>query len=168
MSCAKSECHDSLVFHLEIGIDRSRKMDKPRPYVTAALLCQNVLQEKDESLTLVRVADRLQYRVEGLPQGTKPMIAIQGLLSIKSGPVTGDHTITVVSEKPSGTRKQVHSLPVKLLGRDHGQNIVLNIALGIEEDGLYWFDVLFDEELLTRIPLMVIPLPEQIPQEPKI
>ena len=136
-------------------------MDKPRPYVTAALLCEKVLQEKDESLTLVRVTDKLQYRVEGLPQGIKPMIVIQGLLSIKSGPVTGDHTITIVSEKPSGDRKQVYTIPIKLFGKDQGHNIILNISLGLDQDGLYWTDVLFDEELLTRIPLMVTPLPPQ-------
>lgn len=88
-------------------------------------------------------------------------------MSLKSGPVTGEHRVTIVSEKPSGNRKEVYSLPVKLLGKDHGQNIILKIGLGIEEDGLYWFDVLFDEELLTRIPLMVIPTQEQTPQEPK-
>jgi uncharacterized protein DUF6941 len=144
-------------------------MDKPRPYVTAALLCEKILQEKDESLTLVRIADRLQYSLEGqgLPEGTKPMITMHGLLGIKSGPITGDHTLTLVSEKPSGHRKQVLSLPVKLLGKDHAQNVILNIGLGIDENGLYWFDVLFDEELLTRIPLMVTPLQKQTPQEQK-
>ena len=143
-------------------------MDKPRPYVTAALLCEKVLHEKDESLTLVRIVDKMQYRLEGigvaLPEGLKPMVNIQGLVSIKSGPVTGDHTIKVVAERPNGDRKEIVVFPVKFLGKDQGQNLVLNIGLGIEQDGLYWFDVVFDEEVLTRIPLMVIPLPEQAPK----
>ena len=41
-------------------------MDKPRPYVTAAMLCEKVIQEKDESITIVRIADTLQYSVEGV------------------------------------------------------------------------------------------------------
>ena len=52
-----------------------KQMDKPRPYVTAALLCEKVLQEKDESITLIRIIDRLQYRLQAigasLPAGAK-------------------------------------------------------------------------------------------------
>jgi hypothetical protein len=135
-------------------------MDKPRPYVTAALLCEKVLQEKDETLTLVRIADRVQYSVQGVPKDVKPMVAIQGLVAIKSGPVTGDHTIKIFAEKPNGERKQVHSMPLKLLGKDHGQNIILSIGIGVEADGIYWIDVVFDDELLTRVPLTITRLEE--------
>jgi hypothetical protein len=144
-------------------------METLRPYITAALLCEKVLIEKDESLTLVRIADRIQYRLEGrgLPEGVKPVIAVQGLISLKSGPVTGGHAIRIVGEKPNGDRKDVFSAPVTFLGKDQGQNVIMSIALGIDQDGLYWFDVLFDGELLTRIPLMVTPLGEQTPKDPK-
>lgn len=142
-------------------------MDKPRPYVTAALLCEKVLQEKDESLTLVRIADRLQYSVQGvgvaLPEGLKPVINIEGLVSIKSGPVTGDHTIDIFLQRPNGDRKAVATFAVKFLGQDHSQNLILKMGVGIQEDGLYWFDVFFDGEVLTKIPLMVTPAPAQEP-----
>ncbi len=137
--------------------------NQPKPYVTAALLCEKVLQEKDETLTLVRVADRIQYRIQGqgLPEGIRPAVNIQGLVSLKSGPVTGDHRIRIVTERPNGDRKEAVAFPVKFLGKDQGQNLILNLTLGVDQDGLYWFDVMFDEELVTRIPLMVIPLEEQ-------
>ena len=144
-------------------------MDKPRPYLTAALLCEKVLQEKDEGITIVRVIDKLQYRLQAigelpLPVGTKPIVAIEGFIGIKSGPITGDHTVKVVVERPNGDRKDVFTFPVKLLGKDQGQNIVMKMGLGIDMDGLFWFDVLFDDEVLTRIPLVVMPLPEPEPQ----
>ncbi|MBZ5680330.1 MAG: hypothetical protein LAO24_09515 [Acidobacteriia bacterium] len=146
-------------------------MDKPRPYVTAALLCEKVLVEKDETITLVRVADRIQYSVQGvgvgLPAGLKPIIKLHGLVAIKSGLVTGDHLIDIFIQRPSGDRKEVVTYPVKFLGQDHGQNLILNMGIGIDQDGLYWFDVLFDGELLTRIPLMVTPAQEQTPPEQK-
>lgn len=144
-------------------------MDKPRPYVTAALLCEKVIQEKDESITIVRIADRLQYRLEGqsLPAGVRPMVNIQGLVSIKSGPVTGDHEIKIFAERPSGERKEVMALPVKLLGNDQGQNIILNLGIGVDQDGLYWLEVMFDGEVLTRCPLMITPLPTGVQGAPK-
>jgi hypothetical protein len=146
-------------------------MDKPRPYVTAALLCETVLQEKDESLTLVRIADKIQYQLQGigvaLPQGVKPVVNIQGLVSVKAGPVIGDHVIKIVVERPDGDRKEAAVFPIKFLGKDQGQNMVLNIGLGIEQDGLYWFDVVFDEDVLTRIPLMITPILAQTLPEKK-
>jgi hypothetical protein len=152
-----------LFLHLGIVMDRSLDMDKPRPYVTAALLCEKVLQEKDESITLVRVIDRLQYQVQSvgtiLPAGIKPIVPLEGFVSIKSGPIIGDHTIKVVVERPNGERKDALTFPVKFLGADQGQNIILKIGLGVDVDGLYWFDVLLDEDVLTRIPLVVTPTP---------
>jgi hypothetical protein len=142
-------------------------MDKPRPYVTAALLCEKVLQEKDEAITLVRIADRIQYRIEaigeGAPKDLKPIINIQGLVSLKSGPITGDYVVKIILEKPNGDRKEVFAQPLKFLGGDQGPNIILGVALGVDQNGLHWMDVVFDDELLTRVPLMIIPSPEQMP-----
>ncbi|MGA3054790.1 MAG: hypothetical protein ABSD63_11330 [Candidatus Korobacteraceae bacterium] len=135
-----------------------------QPYVTAALLCERVLIEKDGTLSLVRIVDRIQYRIEGegLPKDIRPIINIQGVVSLKSGPATGDHTIKIVIERPNGERKEVVLFPAKLLGKDQGVNLVLNINLSIDQDGLHWFDVLFDDGLLlTRIPLMVMPLQKE-------
>lgn len=134
---------------------------KSLPYVTAALLSEKVLQEQDGSISIVRIADRLQYRVEGLPPDKKPMVQVHGFVSIKSGPVTGDHTLKIVSERPNGERRDLHTQPIKLLGKDHGVNLIINMGIGIEQDGLYWFDVFFDDELLSRIPLVITPLPKQ-------
>lgn len=139
--------------------------NQPKPYVTAALLCERILHEKDESLTVVRIADRIQYQMQGqgLPEGVKPLVTIQGLVSVKSGPVTGDHKIRIIAEKPNGDRKESAVFPVKFLGKDQGQNLILNMHVGVDQDGLYWFDVMFDDELLTRIPLVIIPLQGQEP-----
>ena len=46
-------------------------------------------------------------------------------------------------------------MPLKLMGKDQGQNVILNIGLGVEMDGLYWFDVVLDDDLLTRVPLTI-------------
>jgi hypothetical protein len=167
MSCDKSQYNASLF--IDIGMNWSQKMDKPRPHLLVAVLCEKVLQEKDETLTIVRIVDRLQYRIEGsgLPAGTTPMISIKGLIALRSGPVTGEHPIKIVGEKPDGTRKDLYTAGVNFLGKDHGQNIILDMGIGIDQDGLYWFDVFFDDELLTRIPLIVRPLTSQESEGPE-
>jgi hypothetical protein len=132
-------------------------MDKPKPYITAALLCENLIEAKDGSLTVIRIADRLEYVLEGVPAGLKPMLNIKGLLALKSGPVKGEFVVVIRLIRPNGMEKEPITLPpITLLGGDQGQNVILNIALGVEEEGLHWFDVYFDGDLLTRIPLMVL------------
>ncbi len=130
----------------------------PRPYVTAALLCEKVIQEKDESISIVRIADKLQYRLEGVPEGTRPVVNLQGFISIKSGEVTGEHAIKILAEAPNKQRKELMTVDVNFIGQDQGQNIIINLGLAVEQDGLYWLDVIFDGEVLTKIPLMVTEL----------
>ena len=142
-------------------------MEKPLPYIQAALLCEKILQEADGSLSIIRIADKLGYRVEGFPPGYKPAIVLTGLVALKSGPIVGDHAVKVVVENPAGERKEILSTPFKFLGKDHGQNIILNLAIGIAQDGIYWFDVFCDEDLLTRIPLIIAQEREEKSQEPK-
>jgi hypothetical protein len=138
-------------------------MDKPRPYLTAALLCERVLEEKDGTLSVIKIADRVTYRAIGLPSDMKPLASVTCLVCLKSGPVEGDHTLRIFVERPKGGKTLVSEIPVNLLGKDHGRNFVLNLSVGIDQDGLYWFDVVFDDELLTRIPLLFVQ--EQAPAE---
>lgn len=132
-------------------------MEKSYPYVSAALLCEKVLQEKDGTLSIIRIADKLTYHPIGdAAKDIKPIHQMQGLVALKSGPVTGEHILRIVGEMPSGRRKELIASSISLLGKDQGQNLILNLALGLEEDGLHWFDVIFDDEVLTRIPLLIM------------
>lgn len=139
-----------------------------KPYITAAFICEKVLQEKDGVLTAVRIIDKVFLKLppEGLPGGAKPAIAVTGLLGLKSGPVVGEFDLKIGVTAPSGEKKQeVMLFRLQMLGGDQGQNIIMNVGLGIEQEGLYWFDVSLGDELLTRIPLLVVITNE--PTEPE-
>ena len=157
MSTIESQYVRSLILDIGItyGIDWSPRMDKPRPYLTAALLCEKVLQENNGSVSLIRIADKLSYKSIGMPQGMTPVARIAGFIGLKSGPVIGEHVIKIIAENPLGKRQEVATFPVKFEGKDHGQNLIVHLNLGIENDGLCWFDVVIDDEVLTRIPLIV-------------
>jgi hypothetical protein len=136
------------------------------PYLTAALLCEKVLQEKDGTLSIIRIADRVTYQPIGVAaKNLKPIHQMQGLVGLKSGPITGEHVLKIIGERPSGQRNELMKSSITLFGQDQGQNFILNLAIGLEEDGLHWFDVLLDDEVLTRIPLMVMRSEESIGTE---
>jgi hypothetical protein len=137
------------------------------PYVAAALICERVIQEKDDVISVIRVVDRVEIKIQTQDPNVKlqdvvPGIQLTGLISIKSGPFKGKGVISLDGESPSGKVKQLAELPVELQGDDNGQNVVLNIVIASQEDGLHWFNVRFNGSLLSRIPLRLVRVLEQV------
>lgn len=129
------------------------------PYLTAALLCEKVLQEKDGIVSAIRVIDRIIATAQGsaLPERMPPVaVNVSVLIMLKSGDVQGSHTIKVQQVAPSGFRSPHLSWPIYLEGDDRGANLIVQVAFEAKEEGLYWFDVYFKDDLLTRIPLRVV------------
>jgi hypothetical protein len=136
------------------------------PYVTAALLCEKVLVERDNVATFVRVVDRFAVpKFAGpIPPGVQlPQQTIQATLVIllKSGDLgAGSHKVGIRLQKPDLTYAPENSLAMFFQGGDdNGAIIAMPIMLAAPEEGLYWFDVLFEGSLLTRVPLRVLHQP---------
>lgn len=133
-------------------------MNETRPYLNAALLCENVIQENNGTLSLIRVVDRIEYDPQPAPQGYKPIVLIKGLVAIRSGALKGNFGLQIKVTGPNGKPKgEPLLLPsIELLGGDHGANVILNMQFVVEDDGLHWFDIYFENEILTRMPLTVV------------
>src|SRR5215469_2324704 len=128
------------------------------PYLIAAVICERVLQEKDEAVSVIRIVDRVTLTVpaSSSPEDIPPVpLNLNALLSFKSGNAKGRSTIKWVMEEPSGIRGPEQLLPALFEGEDRGVNFILNLALTLSQEGLYWFDVFLEEQLLTRIPLRI-------------
>lgn len=135
--------------------------DDTGPYVQAATLCEKVLVERDGVLSVIRMVDRLTISPVGpdLPSRMPTTVTkLAVLVSLKSGNVQGSFEIVLQPRSPSGGTLQPLAFPVYLEGGDRGVNIFGDVDLTLEEEGLYWFEVLFGEErrVLTRFPLRVI------------
>jgi hypothetical protein len=163
--CNKSRFGSTLILNL----NWSNNMEsKSRPYLTAALLCERVLREVDGSISVIRIADKVYLQMQG-PPGMQPLPIPAGmpepvpffnltcLVALKSGPTAGEYTLRLTFESPSGKiQGEPIEQPVKLLGKDHGQNYIVQYFIAATEEGLHWVHVAVDDEELTRIPLMVV------------
>ncbi len=129
------------------------------PYLIAAVICEKVLQEKDETLSIIRMIDRFIVTVSahGSPESLPPIpFNFAVLISLKSGKARGRNTVKLRIESPSGLKLPDQLLPVLFEGEDRGVNLILNLNLVIDQEGVYWFDVLLEEQLLTRMPLRTV------------
>jgi len=136
------------------------------PYLSAALLCEKVLQEADGIKSAIRIIDRVT-RVAAMPNPPAEMepfeYDINLLIKLKVGMVRGTHSIQIRLVKPSGESPPPIDQTALFEGEDdRGVDIVVNMHLKFEMPGTYWFDISYDGNRLTKIPLRVIYIPQII------
>ena len=125
-----------------------------RPLVQVACICEKVLIEPDNVPTLVRVVDTFVLQPQpASPPGVPIGVQLTIFVSLKSGEVVGDFEVGVRVNSPEGKDRPLSRWPVEFKGGEHGANLKIDFVLTNPTPGLYWFDVLWDDEILTRIPL---------------
>lgn len=143
------------------------------PYVSVACICQSPLREANGSISIIRIMDRIQ--VAGTTQQMQPQ-PLQGLFLVvilRSGVCRESHNVKIVGYSPAGAKISENETSLLFEGEDRGPALISPLALVVSEPGPYWFDVLVEEQLLTRIPLRVqyqriqgLPFPLQPPPHP--
>jgi hypothetical protein len=140
-----------------------------RPFLAAAFLCERVLIEKDDVLTIVRIVDTLTVSIPAnIPPGTKPVIQMTGLVSFKKaapGVEAERHTAELRVRLPSDKDQPTSTMDFVFKPDDvAGANLIVNMQLAVEEFGLYRLAVLLDGELMTQIPFKLLEKPADSPE----
>lgn len=130
--------------------------DPGGPHLHAALICERLLTEQDGVVSAIRLIDRIFMLTDAHDEPINPQYQCTLLLSFKAGAARGSFNVEIVRENPSVERSSVLTAPVYFEGEDRGANLVVNMLFESAGAGLYWFDVLFEGERVTRIPLRVI------------
>lgn len=131
-------------------------MDPSGPYLQSALVCERVLQENDGVLSIIRVIDRVTFIVGPDGELVAPEHPVFFVITFKAGAARGTYSIEIRVEKPSGERSAILNAPVHFEGEERGANIVIGAAFAPDQAGLYWYEVLFEGERVTRMPLRAV------------
>jgi Family of unknown function (DUF6941) len=134
----------------------------PRPWVQLAALCQTALTENTGQLSIIRIVDR--WMVVGPTEEMQPVnIQLTMAVILKSDQMRGQYRLRVRLRSPVGNVIEGPELPALFEGDDRGVQAVLPTGILATEPGLYWFEILVEEETVTRVPLRIlyqrIPLP---------
>jgi hypothetical protein len=130
------------------------------PFLKAALFCENVIEDKQGLLTLIRVIDRVIQQATG-PDAPAEMPPIQNypitaVVMFVSGAARGSHEVQLSLELPNGISRNLGTNTILLEGEDRGANLIARMTLSLDQQGLYWLDVRIDGQRLTRVPLRVV------------
>lgn len=130
------------------------------PYLTAAFLCERILEEKDGVKSAIRIHDKVIQAASGtkVPDMMPRIAAAPTLfLNLKNGHARGKHVIKVVLMKPDNTAAPEQTISVNLVGADNnGAELVARLQVMLDQEGVYWFDIYYDDLRLTKIPWEVI------------
>lgn len=129
------------------------------PYLKVAALCENVIEDKQGVLSIIRIVDRTIRLLQGpvVPEQMEPFVQRLFLvLMFTSGEEHGTRELTLVMEKPNGMRAPMANSSVLFEGQDRGANIVVQADLQADMEGLYWIEVLMQGEFVTRVPWRVV------------
>lgn len=140
--------------------------ERSGPFLAAAFFCERILEDKDGTLSAIRIIDRVTQTAHGpaAPTEMPPLqVQLSALIALRSGQARGRRTIVLRPENPAGQRAESAELPVQFEGEERSAIYTSQVGFIAEMEGLYWFDVLLDEELLTRIPLRVVYEPMRTP-----
>ncbi len=131
---------------------------KKGPYLLAAFLCEKVLTESDGVKSAIRIVDRVTRTGIGpkAPQKMRPFdYEIALLIKLKSGAARGPYPLRIALRKP--TRKNPPPLELTVsFEEDRGADVVVQLRIRFDREGLYWIDIYLRNMRLTRIPLRVV------------
>jgi hypothetical protein len=134
------------------------------PYLSAALLCEKLLIEKDGVTSAIRIIDRVTRTAVGAnpPEQMDPFdYYLTLVVTLKAGWAHGSYPLRIALMSPQkGSRDILKQTVFFEGGEDRGVNVVGQMGIKLEVEGIYWFEVFLGEKsaekLLTRIPLRVI------------
>lgn len=135
------------------------KTDKKasHPWLMAALICNETLEEKDNVLSAIRIVDRFIVQKPQNWDGKSPIpIPLNVLVGFKSGDVRGERRIHIFVVSPNKKRKKLFEATATFLGGDKGVNVRLNVLFAFKSTGTHWIDVYVEKWLATRIPLTIV------------
>lgn len=135
------------------------------PYLAMAVLCEKVLTEQDGVISVIRIIDRMTIATAGpdVPDEMPPTpLQLAAVVAFRSGEARGRYSVTLRPEDPSGRQLPSLEMPIHFEGEERGANMLVNFNFVAELEGLYWIDVIFQGDVVTRIPLRVIYQPRRV------
>lgn len=127
------------------------------PYVQVAAFCERVLRESDGVISLIRIVDVITHAEQRpdapdeMPEFHYPLTLV---ITMKSGTARGRHELSIIPEEPSGVRLAPLTTSVRM-EEGRGSVLMSRIDVPYKLEGLYWFHVKFNDQVITRIPLEI-------------
>lgn len=127
------------------------------PYLKIGTLCERVLQEKDDVLSLIRLVDQFTLTIAGkelpdqLPEGEAILTIV---MSWVGGLGRHEAAFNIIS--PDGdTQRSPKSWSFTLDAINRGHNIIVTLPVKIRREGIYWVEFILNGQVKSRTPFQI-------------
>jgi hypothetical protein len=134
---------------------------QPAFELAAAILCERVLEEKDGTLSAVRIVDRVTIDRAHAPGAN--VVTVIGpatlalLVMFRHADPRREYEVVLTVEDPSGSKKELTpSGRVRPGGETNGGNFIGRLTFAPQGVGLYRFLVAIDGKQVAAVPLSVV------------
>lgn len=138
-------------------------MPDAKPFVQAACICENVLFDKDNVASVIRIVDTFKAEVpDNLPAGMPFGFPITVFVRLAFGEAKATGNISIQPRRPDGTLGTRQNVPIP---EGNFQNAQFKSGFHIlsPQQGMYWFDIYWNDNFLTSIPATVTVTQLQVP-----
>ncbi len=131
----------------------------PGPWVVVAALCDRAIVESNGLLSLIQILDRVVLTASASEVlDDPPVFGISStvIIVLSGGPEFDGGLLALQVNSPSGRSRSGEIMPVPFPEGNHNARVTIDFQLSLKESGVYWIDVIFNERVLSRIPLQVV------------
>ena len=126
------------------------------PYLTTVLFCEKVLREVGDIPSVIRIIDHVTV-VGKSEKMEKATLDILLFLLMKGGNFRGEAKVSIEPVTPSGEHLNKLTFPLEFQeGPRSGVAAEIPIQLNVSETGPYWWNILFEDQLIARASIEVL------------
>ena len=127
------------------------------PYLDAALICEEVVQEKDKTISPIRLVNCITFHEQQPNPGAVLSLPLFLFISFKAGEIIGERKVSLYLVTPSGKRNEFlkNYALTGFQGGDSGVTVVIALHVPYEKDGTYWIEIVVDRKRYSRVPLTI-------------
>lgn len=131
-------------------------MGNPKPYLQTACVCEKILIEPDQVPSIIRIVGKFIVTPQTIQPADIPIgFPVSLFISLKGGEFKGKGKVNIFSTRPDGSEGPKSQNEVEFTTPLTTAQIKAEFHVISPQNGIYWFSVLWNEELLTKIPLEV-------------
>ena len=130
------------------------------PWVSFAVLCEKTIEDKVGRLSLINIVDQVNFTPpqgqDSADQPTAVPIRLVAAIGFKGGILKGPADVKLQIIKPNGEQGPNITASVLFQGEERGTNIITDMNLVLNDEGLYWVEIYVQNQIMTRIPLRLL------------
>ena len=141
----------------------SERASRVRPWISTILLCDRILEEKDGTLSAIRIIDQVRGATIEIEQRAGAQVLrgvpldVNLLIIARSGRAVGSYKLEMRIVHPGGSLTKGSTVETAFDEREEsGRNLILPVQALLTEEGVYWFETRFLGGSWTRTPLKVV------------